>query len=191
MIYINNMFSTKNLFKLIGRQLLISLGFAVFAFIVVFIASDQISKMSKKAIKDRSTATTMSERTALLSSLKYEASIIGSNDKVIKQAFIPSDNILEFIAILESLALKNGLTQTFSFSSPNPAIEETPLPVSIINYQNNVSSNIFTFIKYLKEFEQLPYFTKIDSVTISSGSADWRTASNITFSASVAAQVAQ
>lgn len=185
------MFSTKNLFKLIGKQVLISLAFVIFAFITIFIVSDQISKMSKKAIKDRSAATTMSERATLLSSLKYEASIIGSNDKVIKQAFIPSDNILEFIAILESLALKNGLTQTFSFSSPNPATEEMLFPVSIINYQNNVSSNIFTFIKYLKEFEQLPYFTKIDSITISSSSADWRTASNIAFNASVAAQVAQ
>lgn len=185
------MFSTKNLFKLIGKQVLMSLGFVVFAFITVFILSDQISKISKKAIKDRSAATTVSERATLLASLKYEASIIGSNDKVIKQAFIPSDNILEFITILESLALKNGLTQTFSFSSPNPAIEETPFPVSTINYQNNVSSNIFTFTKYLKDFEQLPYFTKIDSITISSGSADWRTASSIAFTASVAAQVAQ
>ncbi|MGB2580466.1 MAG: hypothetical protein WBC83_02125 [Minisyncoccia bacterium] len=185
------MFTTKNLFKLIGKQLLISLGFVVFAFITVFIVSDQISKMSKKAIKDRNTATTLSEQTSLLSSLKYEASIIGSNDQVIKHAFIPSNNILEFIAILESLALKNGITQTFSFSSPNPAIEETPLPISMINYQNNISSNIFTFIKYLKEFEQLPYFTRINSISISSGSADWRTSSNVTFSASVAAQVAQ
>lgn len=185
------MFSTKNLFRLIGKQVLISLAFAVFAFIVIFVVSDQISKMSKKAIKDRSAATTISERATLLASLKHEASIIGSNDKVIKQAFIPSDNILEFISILESLALKNGLSQTFSFASPNPATEETPFPVSTINYQNNISSNVFTFIKYLKEFEKLPYFTKIDSVTISSGSADWRTASSITFSASVAAQVAQ
>lgn len=185
------MFTTKNLFKLIGKQLLISLGLVIFAFITVFIISDQITKISKKVIKDRNIVATLGERTEHLSMLKYEASIIGSNDKVIKQAFIPSDNILEFIAILESLALKNGVTHTFSFSSPGPVIGETALPISIINYQNNVSSNIFTFIKYLKEFEQLPYFTKIDNITISSSDADWRTASNITFSASVAAQVAQ
>lgn len=185
------MFTTKSLFKLIGKQLLISLALVIFAFIIVFIISGQITKMSKKAMVDRNTVATLSERTTLLSSLRHEASIIGSTDNTIRQAFIPSDNILEFISVLESLALKNGVTHAFSFSSPGSATGETPLPVSIINYKNNVSSNVFTFTKYLKDFEKLPYFTKIDSITISSDASDWRTASSVAFTASVAAKVAQ
>ncbi|MBI5798919.1 MAG: hypothetical protein HZB10_03230 [Candidatus Yonathbacteria bacterium] len=185
------MFTTKNLFALIGKHILIALGALVLASGIVFFLSGQITKVSTKAMSDRRLATTLSERTALLSSLKREADIIGSNDTVIKNAFIPSNNILEFVAILKSLALKNGVTQSFNFSSPTPGTAGTPFLFATINYQNTVSSNVSTFITYIKEFEQLPYFTRIDSLNISSGSADWRTGSTIAFSASVAAQTVQ
>lgn len=187
----STMFSTKNLFTLIGKHVLITLGVVVLASVIVFLLSEQITKISTRATRDRHLATTLSERTALLSNLKNEADIIGTNDTAIKHAFIPSNNILEFVAIIESLAIKNGVTQSFRFSSPMPWIAETPLPLATVNYQNTVSSNISTFINYLKDFEKLPYFTKIDSLSISSSNADWRAASTITFTASVAAQVVQ
>lgn len=186
------MFTTKNLFTIIGKQVFIALGVLVFTVASVFFISGQITKISAKAAKDRHLAATLSERTALLSSLKHETEIIGSNDVLIKHAFIPSNNILEFVATLESLALRNGLTQAFHFSSPTPSVAGTPFPLATISYQNTISSsNISSFINYLKEFELLHYFTKIDSLTISSSGGDWRTASNISFSASVSAQTAQ
>ena len=182
------MFTTKNLFTLIGKHVLIVFGVLAIAGGIVFFLSEQIAKVSTKAMSDRRLATMLSERTALLSSLKREADLIGSNDTIIKRAFIPSNNILEFVAILKSLALKNGVTQTFNFSSPTPGTIVASFPLATISYQNTVSSNVPTFINYLKEFEQLPYFTKIDSLNISSGTADWRSSGAISFRANVAAE---
>ncbi|MCK9344636.1 MAG: hypothetical protein M0P64_00740 [Candidatus Pacebacteria bacterium] len=185
------MFTTKNLFKIAGKHFLIALGFIFSAAVIVFFISGQITKISNGAAKDRQTAAALSERTTLLSNLKYESELIGDNDNVIRRAFIPTNNILEFVAILESLALKNGVTQSFHFSSPTPDTLGTPFPISTITYQNTISANAPTIINYLRDFEKIPYFTKIDSITISSGKADWRDVSTISFSATVAAQAIQ
>lgn len=186
------MFTTKNFFTLVGKHILIAILFLVFTAGIVFFLSEQITKISTKAVTDRHLATMLSERTALLSNLKHETDIIGSNDSIIKQAFIPSNNILEFVTILKNLALKNGLTQAFHFSSPTPGTLGAAFPIATITYQNTISSsNVSSFINYLKEFEQLPYFTKIDSLNISSGTTDWRTTATMSFSATVAAQATQ
>lgn len=186
------MFTTKNFFSLFGKHLLIALVVSTFAAAVVFFLSDQITKISTRTIKDRHLATMLSERTELLSNLKHQTDIIGSNDEIIKNAFIPSSNILEFVAVLKDLAVKNGITQAFHFSSPAPSSLGTPFPLATITYQNTISlTNVTSFINYLKEFEKLPYFTKIDSLSITSQKGDWRTESTISFSATVAAQIAQ
>lgn len=186
------MFTTKNLFTLVGKHILITLGALVLTFAAVFFLSAQITKISSKAVADRHLATQLSERTSLLTNLRRETEIIGTNDVIIKRAFIPSNNILEFVSAIEALAVKNGLIQSFHFSTPTPASIDGPFPLSTITYQNTISSaNVSTLISYLKEFEKLPYFTKIESLSISSGSGDWRTAGTASFSASVVAQSIQ
>lgn len=185
------MFTTKNLFTLVGKHLLVAFGFLVFAVASVFFFSNQITKISAKAVKDRHLAAQLSERTALLSSLKHETELIGANDAIIKHAFIPTNNILEFVGVIETLAFKNGLTQAFNFSAPTPGATAGTLPLATITYQDTIPANVNALIKYLKEFEQLPYFTKIDSLNISAGGADWRTAGTVSFSATVIAQTVE
>lgn len=186
------MFTTKNLFTLVGKHILISLGVLAVTFTVVFFLSAQITKVSSRAVADRHLATQLSERTSLLTNLKHETEVIGNNDVIIKHAFIPSNNILEFVSVIEALALKNGLTQAFHFSTPTPASIGGPFPLATITYQNTISSaDVSALINYLKEFDQLPYFTKIEALSISAGSGDWRTAGTVSFSASVLAQSSQ
>lgn len=186
------MFTTKNLFALVGKQILITFGVVIVSTSATLFLSNQISKVSSDAVKARHTAAQLSERTSLLSNLKHETDIIGANDTLIKRAFIPTDNILEFVGIIENLAFKNGLTQAYNFSSPSPAGSASSFPLATITYQDTISSgNVLMLIKYLKDFEQLPYFTKIDSLSISAGGGDWRTAGTASFSASVAAQMIQ
>ncbi|HBB44369.1 MAG TPA: hypothetical protein DCZ83_03230 [Candidatus Yonathbacteria bacterium] len=183
------MFTTKNLFTHFGKHILIALAVVTISFSVILFVSGKITKMATETATNRHLAATLSERTSLLSNLKHETDIIGPNDKILKQAFIPSNNILEFVAILKSLALKNGITQSLNFSSPTPTSLGTTFPLATISYQNTISSaNVSIFINYLKDFEKLPYFTKINSLNISSGSADWRSTSNISYSATVAVQ---
>lgn len=185
------MFTTKNFFTLVGKHLLIGFVVVIFSSLLVFFLSGQISKVSKEATKNLELATELSERTSLLSTLKYDIGIIGTNDTIIKGSFIPSNNILEFVAILKSLALKNGVTHTFNFGIPSSAPTEGQFLITPIPYQNSINTNISTFIIYLKAFEKLPYFTKIDSLAITSGEGDWRKTSNVTFSATVAARLVQ
>ncbi|MFZ2303852.1 MAG: hypothetical protein WAV98_03645 [Minisyncoccia bacterium] len=183
------MFTTKNLFRHFGKHILVTLVVMVVSFGAVLYISEKITKIATETASNRHIAATLSERTSLLSSLKNETDLIGSNDKTITQAFIPSNNILPFVAILKSLATKNGITQSLNFSTPTPASLDTAFPLATISYQNTISSsNVPMFINYLKDFEKLPYFTKINSLSISSSSADWRNTANISYSATVAAQ---
>lgn len=183
------MFTTKNLFAHFGKHILIALAFVIVSFGIILFISGKITKMATETATNRHLAATLSERTSLLSNLKHETDIIGPNEKIITQAFMPSNNILPFVSILKSLALKNGITQSPNFSSPTPTSLGTAFPLATISYQNTISSaNVSIFINYLRDFEKLPYFTKIDSLSISSGSADWRNTSNISYSATVATQ---
>lgn len=182
------MFSNKNLFKLIGKHLIVATGSIFIALTVVLVVSEQTSKISNKVAKERHEATLLSERAALFANVKHESEIVGTTDIKIKEALIPSNNILSFVAVLKRLATKNGVMQSFHFSSPTPSVPETSFPTSLIAYQNTISASVPTFIDYLKEFEKLPYFTKIDSLTITSGKGGWRETSTISYSASVLAQ---
>ena len=184
------MFSTRNLFKIAGKHLLIA-GVSIFcASLLVLVISNQITKVAKKEATDRNLATLLSERATLLSSIKHESTVIGNNDKIIEAAFVPSNNILDFVSILESLALKHSIMQSFSFSSPVVEDAGAIFPVANIIYQNNLSANINVFVSYLKDFENLSYFTKIDTLNITSPNG-WQDRSTISYGATVAGRSAQ
>lgn len=162
------MFTKKTLLLLIARHSLIALSVILVSSICIVIASREIEKIADAVVKNRKLASVLEERTALLKQLNYDASIIGKNDETIMRAFLPSDNILEFISALESLALKNGVTQTFRFNTPSPATIASPFPLYVVGYQNTVSANLPTFIQYMKDLESFPFFTKVESITITS-----------------------
>lgn len=187
------MFTTKNLLLLIGRHLLIALGAVFVASLAVWFLSSEIERISDDAVKNRQLASTLEKRTELLATLKRDAAIVGENDTLIKQAFVPADNILGFVSVLKKLALRNAVMQTFHFGTPAPSSIPAPFALSAIPYSNTLSGTIFTFSHYLKEFENLPYFTTIQSLTISSQdkTLGWRGASGATMSATLYAQTAQ
>jgi len=185
------MFPKKNLLTLIGKHTLTALSVIIFSYVGIYLISIQIEKVAVKIASDRHLATTLSERTSMIANLKSEIDVIGSNNLHIRNAFIPANNILDFVSVLENLAFRNGVTQAFHFSSPTPHDTESLFPTAIISYQNTISSDVPTFINYLKEFEQLPYFTKIDSLAITSSKSGWGNASTISFSANVVTQTIQ
>jgi Tfp pilus assembly protein PilO len=164
------MFTTKNLLLLILRHLLIALLVICACSIAILFLSRTIEKISSSVVQNRKLASALAERTALLSQLKHDAEIVGSNTDTITHAFPPSDNVIEFISALESIALKNGVSQTFRFSSPIPANLASPVPLSTVNYQNTLTVNFPTFIQYIKDLENLPFFTTVDGITITSQS---------------------
>lgn len=162
------MFTTKNLLLLIGRHALIAFGAGLIAVFAVSFLGGQIQHITTSIIQNHKLVNTLEKRTELFSILKRDTEIIGTSDTLMSNAFVPSDNILDFVSALESLATKNSLTQNFHFDTPTPSPIPAPFPLSTITYSNTLPTNILTLSNYLKDFERLPYFTKIDSLVISS-----------------------
>ena len=160
------MFSKKNLILLIGRHMLIIFGVTAISASIVFFLSGQIHKMSESIAKNRQLAAELQSRISFLSQLKEDAQILGTNDALIDKAFLSSDNITEFISILEGVATKNGVIQTFRFDSPTPSSVVSPFPLSSISYHDSLSVNLTTLIAYLKVLEALPYFMKITTFSL-------------------------
>lgn len=180
------MFTKKNLFILVGRHALIMFAAVGITIIVLLFFTKKIELITSTVIKNRNLVSMLEKRTELFSTLKRDTLLVGTNDKQIESAFPPADNILEFISVLDSLALKNGVTQSFHFDNPTPASDITaPFPLSIIGYSNSISGGNVSFLSnYLKGFEGLPYFTKINSLNItSSDETGWHGASTASFRA--------
>jgi type II secretory pathway pseudopilin PulG len=162
------MFTTKNLLLLIGRHALVALIATSIASAIIFPLSQEIKKTSARTSQARELARSLEKRTELFLLLRRDAEIIGTNDTLIEKAFLSSGNILEFTSALEHLALKNSFMPNFKFGNPQPSPLESSFPLTVITYNHTLSPNIESLIAYLKEFEQLPYFTKINSLTFSS-----------------------
>lgn len=186
------MFTTKNLLMLIGRHAAVALGAIGVALLASYFLAREITQISDAVIQNRRLATSLEKRTELFSTIARDIEMIGKNDTLIESAFIPSDSIFEFISALESLALKNGATQSSNFENPVSSAVPAPFPLSTIGYSNTLSLNVFALTGYLKDFERLPYFTKIENLSISSSDPiGWRGASSASFRASLYTRSAQ
>ncbi|MBI3634153.1 MAG: hypothetical protein HY228_00865 [Candidatus Yonathbacteria bacterium] len=186
------MFTTKNLLILIGRHAFIACSVIVISLTATVFLSRQITHLSNDAQKNRLLASALEKRTDLFTVIKRDSEIIGTNDILIEQAFIPSNNILEFVAALESLSLKNGTVQAFHFDVPTPGAFSAPFPLATVTYSNSLSGNLATFSNYLKDFERLHYFTKIESLNISAqDKSGWRGAGTMSYRASIQTNATQ
>lgn len=186
------MFTKRNLFMLLGKHAIIAVSAILVAIISVWLISREITRVSDTVVKNRQLAEKLGHRTELFSVLEHDADIVGENDAVIESAFPQAENLPEFIVVLENLASKNNTTHAFHLASFAGAPQSAPFPLSSIEYQDSVSLNIYSFVKYLKDFENLPYFTKINSLSFTSqGSTGWRGAGSASFSATLYAKTSQ
>src|SRR3989344_1291608 len=180
------MFTIKNLLILIGRNMAIALAAVAVSLFAIFFLTKQIEHISETVALNHRLANELEKRSGLFEVLKRDAQIIGINDIRIENAFPPSNNILEFINILDSLAAKIGIAQTYRFETPVSSAISDSFPMSTILYTNSFGTNVPTFLNYLKEFEKLPYFTNIEGLNISSqDNIGWLGASAVSLRASL------
>ncbi len=180
------MFTLKNLLVVIGRAALISLGAIFIASIAIFFLSSQIKRMSDAVALNHRLESELQKRTGLIEVLKHDSQIVGTNNTLIQNAFAPADNILGFINTLDSLAAKNSITQTYNFEVPVPSPIAAPFPISTIGYTNRFDSTLQGFTGYIKQFNKLPYYTKIDGFTIASqDKLGWTGSATITYHATL------
>lgn len=156
------MFKEKELFLTIARNLFKAVLSTIIAILVVLFLSGQISKVSGSIVENKKTSFILQNRTEVVSDLRNDLKLIGEKDKKIEEATLSTDNILEFVAVLESLASQNSLQQSLRFSTPVPVANTEG--ISSIDYYLTLNGNILTLLNYLKNFEKLPYITGISAI---------------------------
>jgi hypothetical protein len=186
------MFSSKNLLVYIGRNAIGSLLVVAATVGAILFLSSQIERMTDSVALNHRLQAELQKRTSLFELLKHDSQIVGSNDTKIFGAFAPSDNILGFINTLDDLGTKNSLTQIYHFDTPILSSISAPFPISTITYTNSFQTTLPGFSTYLGQFNKLPYYTKIDSFSISSqDKLGWLGQSAITYHATLYANGTQ
>lgn len=184
--------TVKNIIKLVGRHAFIALMVILIASLFIFFIARGIEHVSSSVTQNRDLVAILKKRTELFTSLQHDAQIVGPNYTLINNAFVSSDNILDFINNLEGLTPLHSNIQSYSFGTPIPSAISDLFPVATISYTDNLTMNVTDFSKYLKNFEHLPYFTKIKSINISSQNKNgWNDTSSASFEAVLYTKEAQ
>lgn len=165
---INKMFTSKNILILVVRNTIISLVVVLISLFSIFYIKNEIKSITDRVVTNNKLNSELKQRTELFSVIKQNAEIIGENENLIESAFIQSNDISLFTNTLDTLALKYKISQTYRFETPIESMTTNSFSFSTISYSNNFNTNIKTLSSYLKDFENLPYFTKIENLNISS-----------------------
>lgn len=180
------MLNNKYLKLLLDKHVIVAICSAILAFITIIILSNEISKISDSIVSNKKIERNILDRATHLEQVKYQMNLIGNNDVIMNNAFVPSDNIAPFITSLEGISLKNSVTQVFKFDSPIDSKITSSFPISTVTYNNSLTATLPNLIKYMKDFEHLKYFTKIDGFTMSSQTSNGiNDTSNISLQASL------
>lgn len=164
----------------------ISLTVILISMFAIFLFKKEIENITNRIELNNKLEANLKRRTELFSVIENDAKIIGNNDALIEKAFIPSNNISEFINALDSIVNDDKIKQTYRFETPIQSTTTDPINTSSIPYTNNINLNISELSTYLKNFEKLPYFTKIESLNISAqNKSGWKESSSINFKASL------
>lgn len=186
------MFTLKNILILIGRNTVISLAVVCVAFILINFISKKIERISDSVALNHRLLAELEKRTGLFEVLNRDAQIVGANDILIDNAFVSSDDISPFIDTFDNLGQNQSIKQTYHFETPVLTAISAPFPISTILYSNNITTNVSNFSGYLKAFEKLPYFTKIEGLNISSqNELGWLGESTISFRATLYTKATQ
>lgn len=175
--------------RVIVKKVLSATVVTALALVIVTLAAKKIDSIAKKIQQQRVASEVLSKRNETFSKLRDEFRIVADNDQKVLDAFPSVDNVLNFIASLESIASTNSLAQSVKFSTPLPQATDGGLALMSIDYDVTLNGNVVTLLTYLKSFEQLPYFSSMSSLSItSSNSLGWEGDSVITYHAKLYAR---
>lgn len=153
--------------KIILRNVAVACVAIIICGVIIFVSSGQISGIVSAINQTRATAIEGQDRSIAISELQDQFGIINGNDAKIDAALMHENNIIPFINALTSLASKGSVQQTYSFSAPAPYASQGNLNVYSIPYTISLTGNFNSFVNYLNNFQNLPYFTYISSINVS------------------------
>lgn len=152
-----NMFNKKAFLKDIGWKV----GEAALVVILVLLVTrtfkqkieEIVVDLDKKKV-DAYARQTKSQTTRELANA-YGA--VESSIAVISNAMPMADNVVDFQAALESIARKYSLQQVVAFGSPSGDQKTIDCDITL-------TGNINSLVKYLEDYEKLPYLASINSI---------------------------
>jgi len=134
------------------------------------VSSGQISDLVNSIGQAKKVSLEGQARGVAISQLQNQFQIIGDSQDKINNALLHTDNIVSFVNALKAIATKNSIQQSYSFSSPTPYTSQEGQTFYSVSFNISLAGDIDTFIQYLNDFNNLPYFTNISSINISSPS---------------------
>jgi hypothetical protein len=179
----------KNKFNLkIVIKILIILIVIVLSAAASYLFSKQINKINISMIEKKEMDYLISNREAVNNQIKTDFLEVDPNYQAKIDNALPSVyNVLSFVDAMESLAKKNSFRQNLTFNQPTAVTDISgPLNLTLISFNVTIEdANINTFANYLKDFEGLPYFASIDSITyLGTNTNGWENNSTINISGS-------
>ncbi len=161
------MFDKKNSTRIILKNLglgILAVGVTILA---VFFMSREITKLSGSLVEKKAAAISLSKRSEEVAALRSQLAQVGDNASRLGSALPPDDNISGFLSTLDTLAQQDSLAQTVKVGTATPtSISRDGITLSQVDYSITLNGTIITLIKYLKDFEALPYFSAITSISI-------------------------
>lgn len=166
------MFTERNLIAIFLRKVIALLIATTFAIVGAFIIGAQISKIKTSLIEIKRSAYVLEKRGETVAGLRVDFVRVGKIEDAIATAFIPDDNIVDFIATLDALALTHSLSASSQFSSPSAQLTMADgTVISALDFSINANGNYATLMKYVAGFNELPYLTSISNISLNSNAS--------------------
>lgn len=139
------------------------------ALFVAVYSSKQINRISSAISEKKRVSYILEKRSETYTNLRRDFAILNGADGLIESALVPSDDISGFIGAVETLGVKSGVVQSYQFGIPNLSGALGNPEIASVDYSLRARTNIYGLIAYLKNFENMPYFSGIMSISISAG----------------------
>lgn len=152
--------------------------------VIVVLAMRGINAIARSAVEQRRLVASLRQRTEQIAYIREEAKIATTSSEAIVAAFPTSDNILDFVNTMETLARTHSLEQSLKFAGliPMPNAVVGGLPLAVADFGGTVTGRRQDARAYLLRFQTLPYFAGIDGMSISGvGEKGWDDSVRLSF----------
>lgn len=177
--------------KIIGKIIII-IAIIALTSSAIYILSKQIKKINISITEKKDMDYLINNQELVNNNIRVDfLSVDPTYQEKITAALPPVFNILPFVDSVESLSKKYSFTETMNFNQP--IFDDTTAGALVIDKigfnLNIVDINAENFILFLKDFEKLPYFASIDSISyVGTSKTGWQDNSSINIVGSLYAQ---
>ena len=162
------MITKEQLIRLILQNAIIVIVASFLSGGVIWYSIQQMRHIGHSIAEKKRVSLMLEKRSETYARLQTDNTLLSNADVRIKAALVPTEDISDFISALETLGVQTGVQQTHHFGVPVLSNDKNGMSIATIDYSLGIQANGYTLISYLKNFEQLPYFSGISSIIVNS-----------------------